>query len=336
MNDSGPSPVSPREYMERFLRDGDEDSLVRFLEIESDQGDSCEHSYPTRHRIQDVIFRGASYRLSRCVACGERLFLERVDAAIDTPGVPLWVTGDALKQWVQDPDEPAIDSEEHWRIFMLRCSGIAGLTELEHLAKAAVDSKTRSAALYALCELSELGIDKRRVRDVLTSCLHDPEATVRATAMECLSHVADHKAIPDQTLLDALRTGNLDVRVTAADDVAKHGTSDPRIIASLQACLDDNSELLRHCASRALWRVTKHPADVVPVCVQALAALADAGEDSILMAARKEQYAEAIEMLIEMGSEAYPATESLEQISRFMDPELSELAQRALRSVERR
>ena len=71
----------------------------------------CSHDYPEIHRLLDFIVDGKSYRVCRCVTCGEKLFIFTIpEADIDTPGVPFDLSGEALHRWVRD--EKAAEEDE--------------------------------------------------------------------------------------------------------------------------------------------------------------------------------------------------------------------------------
>ncbi|QOV91196.1 hypothetical protein [Humisphaera borealis] len=89
---------------ERYLADGNAAQLLHLLQTASD-AKRCIHAYPSLHRICDIIVEKHPYRVMRCVACNETLFIEPISfevAKLDQPGVPYRLNGDRLRQWVSD------------------------------------------------------------------------------------------------------------------------------------------------------------------------------------------------------------------------------------------
>ena len=93
----------PANAFERFLRDGDVRSLL------SAEGPTRDHSpgrarWPELHRICDVVLNGQAWRVSRVIdtVTGQMtLFIEPTDTPSPEPGVPYWLQGEGLLEWVR-------------------------------------------------------------------------------------------------------------------------------------------------------------------------------------------------------------------------------------------
>ena len=80
----------------------------------------CNHEYPTFHRIADIIRGDRAIRVSRCTACGERIFVKEIpidvaDATI--PGVPYNLKGSALKSWIADEIQEPSKGPINWDLY---------------------------------------------------------------------------------------------------------------------------------------------------------------------------------------------------------------------------
>lgn len=109
--------VDLRPHWEAFLADGDEGALRAFIGQHCEVTVECDHAYPQRHRIADVRLGAEAFRVSRCVLCGERLTIRPIDpsaASSQEPGVPLWLTGKALRDWAQREAESPAKGPPDW------------------------------------------------------------------------------------------------------------------------------------------------------------------------------------------------------------------------------
>jgi len=104
-----------KREIESFLKTGEGSPILNLIRANPDVQVACGHSFPDLHRIQDLILEDRRYRLLRCVTCGERLVLEPLSQEPGEPGVPLWLSGDALLYWAcrekKYPSEGPIDWE---------------------------------------------------------------------------------------------------------------------------------------------------------------------------------------------------------------------------------
>jgi len=105
-----------KQEIEGFLTTGDALPILSLLRSNPDVQVPCAHAYPFLHRIQDLVLEGRPYRLLRCATCADRLVLEpSSQEAMESPGVPLWLIGEALLYWARReknyPSEGPIDWE---------------------------------------------------------------------------------------------------------------------------------------------------------------------------------------------------------------------------------
>lgn len=64
-----------------------------------------------------MLVAGQFVRLVRCVSCGEKYYLVPIDAgvaALDEPGVPEWLSGEALRKWAEDEDASPEEGPVDW------------------------------------------------------------------------------------------------------------------------------------------------------------------------------------------------------------------------------
>jgi hypothetical protein len=104
-----------RLIWEQYLLDGEPTPLLAFIEAHPESMTACSHEYPHMHRICDIILNEKAFRVTRCVSCGEELSFPPITSDIAQcggSGVPYWLSGAKLSQWVEDvtshdPEEAA-------------------------------------------------------------------------------------------------------------------------------------------------------------------------------------------------------------------------------------
>lgn len=120
-------------FLRGILADPEDEALpLAFLDWLAKQGRwpgdgenaevGCGHDYPQHHRLCDIRLHGEPFRVTRCVICGERLHAFRIanGAWGSRSGVPLWLQGEALQQWIadelaaQEDEEKSVDSPTDW------------------------------------------------------------------------------------------------------------------------------------------------------------------------------------------------------------------------------
>lgn len=83
------------------------------------------YKYPSLHRICDVEISGSPYRVMRLVFHKEFIFINPCEIPnYDNPGVPYWLTGQSLTNWIQDQKQKLIAGvditklpETKWEIY---------------------------------------------------------------------------------------------------------------------------------------------------------------------------------------------------------------------------
>jgi hypothetical protein len=70
--------------------------------------------YPNFHRILDIWVGGRFFRVCRQISHGEALVAVPIDEPSDVPGVPLWLTGEKLREWAVDEEENPSDEPTDW------------------------------------------------------------------------------------------------------------------------------------------------------------------------------------------------------------------------------
>ena len=94
-----------------FLQTGASDGLQTWIQSHPEVLVAPLGEYPDVHRIVDVQLETGVFRICRQISAGEELTAAPIDKPWKSPGVPLWLTGDKLRQWAaleaQEPsDEP--------------------------------------------------------------------------------------------------------------------------------------------------------------------------------------------------------------------------------------
>ncbi len=98
---------------------GDFSSLVAFVSEHPDCSPLCDHEYPILHRVADFVAEGRAFRVCRCVACGERLFVFPLTIRAATEiGVPYELTGVQLQRWIADETAEPSDGPVDWSRYL--------------------------------------------------------------------------------------------------------------------------------------------------------------------------------------------------------------------------
>ncbi len=98
------------------MLDGQALPLLTFFDAHPQSMADCGHEYPSVHRVCDISLDGKAFRVTRCFTCGEALSFRPIPPEIAGPnesGVPYWLSGDKLAQWVKDvsSDDPKDDTD---------------------------------------------------------------------------------------------------------------------------------------------------------------------------------------------------------------------------------
>jgi hypothetical protein len=111
----------PVEAWEKFLADGDGSALLARLRAIPTRQSPRDVSYPAYHRICDVDLGSQAFRVSRLVDLDdgmERLFIEPTDTPdLLEPGVPYWLRGQALSQWIREEETCPSDDKIDWESY---------------------------------------------------------------------------------------------------------------------------------------------------------------------------------------------------------------------------
>src|SRR5687768_9186686 len=88
-----------RRALDEYLRTGDATLMADAIR-KAPPSEQCSHDHPYCHRICDITLGSDSYRVLRCIKCGERLFVRLLHGQSSLePGVPYWLSGAKLSQW---------------------------------------------------------------------------------------------------------------------------------------------------------------------------------------------------------------------------------------------
>ena len=82
---------------------------------------SCQDKFPEHHRICDIIVKDRAFRITRCAACHENIYVSDIDVAIaheEETGVPLELRGEALRQWIEYEKESPSKEEVDWKYWL--------------------------------------------------------------------------------------------------------------------------------------------------------------------------------------------------------------------------
>ncbi|MGV3722843.1 MAG: hypothetical protein ACO1SX_18215 [Actinomycetota bacterium] len=108
----------PASAWERFLEDGDDETLLASVHTQPPVSTAGLPDYPAHHRICDVKLQGKAYRLTRVMnmeSGHEQLYIEPTDfPAYEHEGVPYRLNGEALRRWIIDEQKQAAKEEVDW------------------------------------------------------------------------------------------------------------------------------------------------------------------------------------------------------------------------------
>jgi hypothetical protein len=103
-----------KDALFRYLESGDLTELGNLL-ISCPEIISVNHGeYPDVHRLMDFQLGRKSFRVCRQISQGENITLTPLDDPSDTPGVPLWLTGEKLMLWAAHEKENPSDGPTDW------------------------------------------------------------------------------------------------------------------------------------------------------------------------------------------------------------------------------
>jgi hypothetical protein len=112
-----------RKALQTYLADDDseDDSELEHL-ISSHPEIIGKHTgkYPDVHRLMDVMVGDKLFTVLRQISKGEKIHLQPIDVDFfsEKLGVPLWVTGEALKRWAEEEEnDPRKEEVRDWQRF---------------------------------------------------------------------------------------------------------------------------------------------------------------------------------------------------------------------------
>ena len=97
-----------------YLEHDDEAELSHILASNPEVVSAEYGEYPDVHRLVDVRIGERSFRVCRQISQGELITLTPIEEVIDTPGVPLWLTGEKLALWAANEEEDPSDEPTDW------------------------------------------------------------------------------------------------------------------------------------------------------------------------------------------------------------------------------
>ena len=98
-----------KKEWENYLHDNNEEHFSNVTEKLSFKIPAA-YKYPSLHRICDIEIGTASYRVMRLVFHKEFIFINACDNPMfSSPGVPYWLTGQNLLNWIHDQKQRLMD-----------------------------------------------------------------------------------------------------------------------------------------------------------------------------------------------------------------------------------
>lgn len=70
--------------------------------------------YPDMHRLMDLRVGERNFRVCRQISRGEMISLVPIEELFNTPGVPLWLTGEKLALWAANEEKNPSDEPTDW------------------------------------------------------------------------------------------------------------------------------------------------------------------------------------------------------------------------------
>ena len=102
-----------------YLESQDVNALIDWARVHTTQ--RCNHEYPHFHRIADLISGDRAVRISRCAACGDKMFVKAISPEIADPimlGVPFELNGSNLQRWIVDEVADPSKGSVNWNAYL--------------------------------------------------------------------------------------------------------------------------------------------------------------------------------------------------------------------------
>ena len=104
-----------REALQDYLESGDPAQVDRLLKLHPELISEAHGDYPDFHRVLDLSVSGRALRVCRWVSKGEELSLLPIAQADESAeGVPLWLTGRRLRDWLDHETDSPEDGPTDW------------------------------------------------------------------------------------------------------------------------------------------------------------------------------------------------------------------------------
>jgi hypothetical protein len=103
-----------RVALHNYLTSGDEVELRNLISAHSEIISREFGEYPDVHRLADIKIGGQGFRICRQISQDESITLVPIEEIFDTPGVPLWLTGEKLLLWASNETENPSDEPTDW------------------------------------------------------------------------------------------------------------------------------------------------------------------------------------------------------------------------------
>ena len=103
-----------KSALSRYLESGDGVELRQVLSAHPEVISEEHGEYPDVHRLVDLRVGERNFRVCRQISQGELITLVPIGELFDTPGVPLWLTGEKLTLWATNEEESPSDEPTDW------------------------------------------------------------------------------------------------------------------------------------------------------------------------------------------------------------------------------
>ncbi|WP_159674593.1 hypothetical protein [Andreprevotia sp. IGB-42] len=103
-----------KHALSHYLESGNEEELRQALTAHPEVISAEYGEYPDMHRLVDLRIGGRNFRVCRQISQRESITLIPIEDLVDTPGVPLWLTGEKLVVWATDEEENPSDEPTDW------------------------------------------------------------------------------------------------------------------------------------------------------------------------------------------------------------------------------
>jgi len=108
-----------KEALQVFFDSDDKTQLAEFIADNACLNINMDGEYPDEHRIIDLRIGDSCYRIGRLSSQNDLLSIEKIpDSKFhEEPGVPFWLEGESLRQWVmkekEEPSKGPVDWEKY-------------------------------------------------------------------------------------------------------------------------------------------------------------------------------------------------------------------------------